>query len=296
MILDDIDSIERILSQLPACIFFKDTKARYVFATQYWRHLNKGSDDGEWTIKGKTDLDIRKDKANAQIAYDVDMKIIETGEGVDYTIKEVTDGEVEYLQIIKQPVRDDAGNIIGIVGLINNVTKQMLLEQKLSEYMVTLKLESETDPLTGISNRRSGELLINNRKEAGMLCLMDVDKFKYVNDNWGHDVGDELLVGIARVLKESFRETDVVIRMGGDEFAVFAPKVETEEVAEMIIKRFFSNLSEMKIEGLSGHKVTVSMGVCFASLTDSYEKLYKKVDETMYVQKKELGGDGYRFT
>ena len=130
MKLDSVEMLERILAEIPSCIFVKDVDCKYVFATHYWKHLN-GSENADFDIAGKTDLDIRKDKENAKKALEADRHIIETGESLDYTIREDTDGVVEYLQIMKRPVRDRDGKIVGIVGLINDITKQMELEEQL---------------------------------------------------------------------------------------------------------------------------------------------------------------------
>ena len=80
----------RMLKALPSLIYLKDTKGRYVFCSQYWSHL-EGVEDPDWTIRGKTDMDIRKDKENARKAYESDLHIVATGKGTSYVIKE--DGE-----------------------------------------------------------------------------------------------------------------------------------------------------------------------------------------------------------
>lgn len=294
MFIEDMDTLERVLMEIPSCIFFKDTECRYVFATHYWKHLNADG-DANWSITGKTDLEIRKDKENALKAMEADKRIIETGESTEYTIREETDGVVEYLQLIKRPVKDADGKIIGIVGLINDVTRQVELEQQLNSYMEVLKIESETDPLTRIFNRRSGQNLIEIRNKPGMFCLFDVDKFKTINDTYGHEVGDEVLIEIGRIMTHSFRGSDIIMRLGGDEFAVFAVGVEDKETATPVIDRFFSHFDEMSIPNLKGHKVTISMGICFTDAHESFKSFYKKADDVMYDRKKNHGGNGYDF-
>ena len=127
-----LSEVERMLKELPACIFLKDTEGRYVFSTQYWNHLDtKG--DPNWTIRGKTDLDIRKDKENARKAMEADQRIIETGEGAEYVIEECQDGVRDYLQLIKRPVHDEDGRTIGIIALINNITDYQLMKMELEE-------------------------------------------------------------------------------------------------------------------------------------------------------------------
>lgn len=116
-----------IISDIPSCIFFKDTELRYQFSSHCWQQLI--SDD----IIGKTDLEIRKDKDNAMLAMAADRNILNTGKGSSYVIKSDIDGEISYLQLIKEPVFDKDGNIIGIVGLINDVTEKTLLEKELRQ-------------------------------------------------------------------------------------------------------------------------------------------------------------------
>ena len=127
-----LTEVEKMLRELPSCIFLKDTEDRYVFSTQYWRHLDTGGDPN-WTIRGKTDMDIRKDKENAKKAMEADRRILETGEGTEYVIQENEDGIKEYLQLIKRPVFDDDGRIKGIIALINNVTDYQLMKQELEK-------------------------------------------------------------------------------------------------------------------------------------------------------------------
>ena len=127
-----LTELERMLKELPACIFLKDAEGKYVFSTQYWNHLDTQGDPN-WTIRGKTDLDIRKDKENARKAMEADRRVLETGEGTEYVIEENQDGVRDYLQLIKRPVYDENGRISGIIALINNITDYQLLKLELEE-------------------------------------------------------------------------------------------------------------------------------------------------------------------
>ena len=184
-----LSELEKMLKALPACIFLKDDEGKYVFSTQYWKHLNT-EDDPNWTIRGKTDLDIRKDKQNALKAMEADKKILQTGEGTDYIIEENSAGVQEFLQLIKRPVFDENGRISGIIALINNVTETQLLR-------IELEKRATTDPLTGLLNKSAAQdlvriLLTNYQKENDRcaLLVLDIDLFKQVNDTFGHAEGD----------------------------------------------------------------------------------------------------------
>ena len=131
-----LSEVEKMLKELPACIFLKDTEGKYVFSTQTWHHLNTGGDPN-WTIRGKTDLDIRKDKENAKKAMDADRKILETDKGTEYVIEENQDGIQDFLQLIKRPVHDENGKVSGIIALINNITDYQRLKQELEKQAKT---------------------------------------------------------------------------------------------------------------------------------------------------------------
>ena len=131
-----LTELERMLKELPSCIFLKDNEGKYVFSTQYWNHLDTQGDPN-WTIRGKTDLEIRKDKENARKAMEADRRILETGEGVEYVIEENQDGIQDYLQLIKRPIYDEEGNVSGIIALINNITDYQLLKMELEKQAKT---------------------------------------------------------------------------------------------------------------------------------------------------------------
>ena len=144
------DTFAKIISKIPSNIFFKDTDLRYRFTSHYWQELNSKD------IVGKTDLDIRKDKENALKAMEADREIIRTGKGCQYEIKSDIDDNERYLELIKEPISDDNGEILGIVGLINDITEKKLMEQQLrevnaSQKMFTASMNHELrSPLNGV--------------------------------------------------------------------------------------------------------------------------------------------------
>ncbi|MCR5666941.1 MAG: diguanylate cyclase [Eubacterium sp.] len=152
---------------------------------------------------------------------------------------------------------------------------------------------SRTDSLTNIMNR-SGEQLIRERIEqniGGMLCLIDVDKFKKFNDTYGHSAGDQVLIEIANGLKRVFRSDDLVVRLGGDEFAVFVSFVVDEEKAEPILDRLIAEIQAIQCEAVEEMPIQISVGVTFYHPEEKveFEDLYKKADEACYEGKKEEG-------
>ena len=167
-------------------------------------------------------------------------------------------------------------------------------QKKLEENLLIL---SETDSLTTICNRRSGEFkvkkaLIEGKK--GLFCLLDANKFKFINDNFGHSTGDKVLIEIANCMKQSFRTSDILIRFGGDEFAIFAPDIEDKKIGTIVLERFMQNINKISISELKNHRISISLGAIIIDSNDTFEEIYKKADSLMYECKKE-GGNIFKF-
>ncbi len=279
---DVVDSLDyrtflKIIHNIPSCIFFKDTQLRYVFCTKHWEQQN--SDD----IIGKTDLEIRVDKENAILAMEADKNIINTGKGCKYIIKSDINGSVSYLELIKEPIFDDNGEVIGIVGLINDVTEKTLFEQKLKEL-------NSTDTLTRLYNRRAGveiiERLLQEQSLDRAFMLIDMNKFKHINDVYGHQVGDLVLREFGLAIKRSLYDNDVALRLGGDEFIIFLSNVQTKEQVESFLNKFFENVDSIHIPDFP-ERITASIGVMIVKETITFDKLYALTDKMMYEAKKQ---------
>ena len=183
--------------------------------------------------------------------------------------------------------RDESGHMTQLLLAIESIDDDKKKQEK-------LRVLSETDRMTGIMNRGSGEQRIREKlstADGGMFCLMDADKFKYVNDTFGHSVGDKVLIAIAHTLKDSFRDSDVVFRLGGDEFAAFAVGVKDSDIGMIIMDRFFKKLDLIDIPELKGHKISVSVGAAFydSETHEPFEKLYERADKGTYQSKKTTG-------
>ncbi len=150
---------------------------------------------------------------------------------------------------------------------------------------------AETDQLTGINNRGSGEKKIRQLLglgKGGMFILFDVDKFKSINDTYGHEAGDKVLIAIADCMKRSFRDRDIVLRLGGDEFAAYVPYVFSRQEGEPIVNRFIESVKKIDLPEIEGRKINISIGVSFFRNEDTYtfDELYKKADSRTYESKK----------
>ena len=278
----DYDTFVQIIHNIPSCIFYKDKDLKYRFTTHYWEQLSCVS------VVGKTDLEIRKDTENAVLAMEMDRKIIQTGKGCQYVIKSDVDGNVTYLELIKEPIFGKDGKVKGIVGLINDVTAQTLMEQRMKEL-------TETDMLTHLLNRRTGteriEEVLEMRSTGMALCLLDLNEFKHINDRYGHQMGDAVLREFGAAIKKSVQPEDIAMRLGGDEFMIFLTDAFSRQVVEHFVDALDKNIGRIEIEGLF-EKVTASIGVQMVQVKSTFDELYAKADIVMYRAKK-LSGRRY---
>ena len=157
-----------------------------------------------------------------------------------------------------------------------------------------LKYLAETDQLTMLNNRGSGEAKIRDMLksgEGGMFVLFDVDRFKSINDNFGHNAGDKVLISIGNAMRKTFREKDIILRLGGDEFAAYTPSICNIEAGKPVVKRLIQAIEKIDLTELSGTTVNISVGAAFYQPDDNYsfEELYKHADSCTYESKKTKG-------
>ena len=158
-----------------------------------------------------------------------------------------------------------------------------------------LSYRAEHDALTGIINRGAFDRLrqfLKGKQSSIALMILDVDRFKQVNDKYGHEMGDKVLKKVAKLLEENFRATDYPARIGGDEFAVIITDA-TEEMKSVIQEKveYINNILLNPEKDMP--KVSLSVGIAFSS-NGFEESLYKKADTALY-KTKENGRCGYTF-
>lgn len=178
--------------------------------------------------------------------------------------------------------------VISLISLVLflslKLRKQVI--SKLEATNKTLRTASETDHLTGIGNRRFLDLRINELK--GQDCdmaflLLDIDHFKEINDNFGHDIGDEILIAISSTLKNLCRSNDLCARIGGEEFVLLCMNI-NEESAYLFAERVRRCIKSMK--STFEPTVTASIGVSTGNMKKaSYDELYKQADIALYLAK-----------
>jgi len=192
-----------------------------------------------------------------------------------------------------RPWGDEASVLVGQVAeQLGFVNQQLIRENELERL-------SATDPLTGLLNRRAFAESLERRlvrqvhaKQDGALLYLDLDNFKQVNDAAGHDVGDEVLKSVARLLQEHIRTADLAARLGGDEFAIYLGSISreaAEQKARMILAKAHSL---QKYSASPDNPLGLSIGIALIDSTshECLDALLKRADSAMYQAKSEGKG------
>ncbi len=195
------------------------------------------------------------------------------------------DGEYSWYRGQYKAVFSPEGKAVRLIGTLTDISAQIDREQE-------LRHQAQQDPLTDVYNR-AGVKLINARLEQisrGILFMLDLDDFKFINDTYGHAAGDKVLVAMGQILKDIFRTDDIVARVGGDEFVAFLSGSDNASMAQEKAQELLDRVRELKLEGIDT-QISVSIGIASApTYGRTFESLSASADEAMYEIKN--GGKG----
>jgi diguanylate cyclase (GGDEF)-like protein len=162
------------------------------------------------------------------------------------------------------------------------------------------KKESETDLLTGLTARIAAQQEIEEHlrtDEHGVMMLLDLDRFKHVNDRLGHQMGDKVLIDVAGDMKKLFRNSDVLSRLGGDEFVVYLRSVPEKNWAEQRAADIVRGIRRWVSNGTINIQITASVGIVMTDMVErSYDALYRAADIAMYTAKGQGGNQALLYT
>ncbi|MEG1314673.1 MAG: diguanylate cyclase [Anaerovoracaceae bacterium] len=173
-----------------------------------------------------------------------------------------------------------------VIKRVQNVMDSAnLLKEVMKKYDTVSRL-AETDQMTGLYNRITAEKIIkekmwNNRNGKNAMIMIDIDNFKPINDTYGHSFGDKMLKNFGALLLRSFRKDDIIIRMGGDEFAVFMSNMASDDIAEKRAKLLMQEL--INKHSNEGVYITCSVGIAISPQHgDNFATLYGNADDALY--------------
>jgi diguanylate cyclase (GGDEF)-like protein len=180
-----------------------------------------------------------------------------------------------------------------IILIISSAIIQEKSDKKRRDAELALLNAARHDSLTGIPNRRwyidlANEILINTKetKAQTYLLMLDIDHFKAVNDQAGHVIGDKVLIAIADTLQKNVRNTDIICRLGGEEFSALLPNSDLES-ALFVAEKIRAEIEKTYIEGYTAKfgKVTTSIGLTQIQKSDSIDDIISRADSALYLAK-----------
>ena len=212
----------------------------------------------------------------------------EDGKSHTFQQTRTTDEGTNYYEITGSPLRNKKGRIMAGIEVVRNISRHKKVHEK-------LKTVALTDELTGLLNRRGFLALaeqqrkVANRSKKGMsLLYLDLDGMKTINDELGHDAGDQALIDTAAILKDNLRESDIIARIGGDEFVVLFSEPLGEEVEDILVDHIEDILKKFNTKNTRDYELLLSMGVAHYDPENQYslDDLLKQADEQMYEDKR----------
>lgn len=279
-----------------------------------WQLALRGNNDGLWDWDIARKVTYRSTAWRRMLGYNedapectADWRTIAHPEDIpriEFELREHLDGKTEqfvceyrvraangeWLWVLDRGrcIRDEQARPIRMAGSQTDITERKILEQRLAT-------EALMDPLTGLPNRRHllaqlDEAFRKARKEGTpfSVAVGDIDRFKAINDTYGHAAGDRVLIAFADILRPCLRFGDFAGRLGGDEFCVFFPRT-TATSARRALERVREQLSEMVFDepGRVPFSVSISFGVAEITLETESERLLDAADQALYRAKQE---------
>ena len=199
--------------------------------------------------------------------------------------------KLEYLdaniyQVISKYVEIDGKPYV--MELINQMNADAVMDEdgrnELIKQLSGYNRELYTDALTGIYNRRYYEERIRNSNMSAGVAMIDLDDFKIYNDTFGHDAGDLVLTTVVGIIKDNIRRTDMLIRMGGDEFLLVMPDIGEQAFADKL-NQIQEKVHSSKVPGYSQLRISVSIGGVLSGIGNTVERAIRKADQFMYQAK-----------
>jgi len=281
--------LNSILEYSPLLISIIDLHGNIVLASHHYKHYREGKQDSQ--IEAITAALWQDGQPPANHAEHSESELAITA----------ADGSEKTYLITRFPLLNQHQNIFSLCAVCTDISARKQAELEMQTQQLRLNYMAFHDSLTGLPNRalfqeRAEHSLAHAQRDNSKVAVMllDLDRFKYINDSFGHDAGDALLKGLSERLVGSVRDADTVARLGGDEFVVVLEGihggVDIRRVAEKLLLATACPIS------LRGHEITctVSIGVSvFPQDGETVEELLKHADVAMY-KAKEAGKNNFK--
>ena len=308
-----------LTKHLPDMLWVKDLDGKYIYVNQAICDSLLMAKDTQEPI-GKDDVffalrerETHKDKPDwhtfGELCFNSDQDVIDNNKAMKFEEWGNVKGKLMYLEVYKAPFYDKDGNIVGTVGAGRDITEMKKVQTDLEESLkilsnqkIQLAYQANHDSLTNLPNRI---LFLDRLKQAIQIgkrynnylavLFIDLDHFKEINDSLGHDIGDKLLVEVAKRMKSVLRASDTLSRFGGDEFTVIVNDINKVEDLSRIIQTIMDLFKKpIKIENNTLY-INMSIGISiYPNDAKEVNDLLKHADAAMY-KAKESGRNTYCF-
>lgn len=279
----DVIVLRALLENTAFSLYVKDREGRILHASKKLLSDLGFTDESE--VIGKNDIELFGKEYGTRTFKD-DEFVISSGKMIAAKSECFAgpNGKENWVSTTKFPLKDDNGKIVGLVGISQEINELRRAEQEL------LRMATH-DPLTSLPNRSFLRNQIHNAIESASfnnkkfaILFIDLDNFKVVNDRFGHSVGDQILMDIARVFEFSVRSSDVVARYGGDEFVILLEGINSVDK----VREISETISENAVQYFIGLHIVAGVSIG-ASLYPDHgqdgEALIKAADKAMYAAK-----------
>ncbi len=308
-----------LTKHLPDMLWVKDLDGKYIYVNQAICDGLLMAKDTQEPI-GKDDVffalrerETHKDKPDwhtfGELCFNSDQDVIDNNKAMKFEEWGNVKGKLMYLEVYKAPFYDKDGNIVGTVGAGRDITEMKKVQTDLEESLkilsnqkIQLAYQENHDSLTNLPNRI---LFLDRLKQAIQIgkrynnylavLFIDLDHFKEINDSLGHNIGDKLLVEVAKRMKSVLRASDTLSRFGGDEFTIIVNYINKVEDLSRIIQTIMDLFKKpIKIENNTLY-VNMSIGISiYPNDAKEVNDLLKHADAAMY-KAKESGRNTYCF-
>lgn len=291
--------LQSLIDTIPDPIFVKDKNHRLVVLNQaYCRFIGLCLEQ----LTSKTDYDLFP-QPEADVFWEQDELVFQTNQQLENEEKFTNARGITYLIATKRSIHKDTSGNLFLVGVIRDITERKFMEETLKKQNAELSHQALHDTLTGLPNRRMFYERLNqslekasSHNELVALLFLDLDGFKLINDNLGHNVGDLLLKAVADRLKGCLRGSDTISRLGGDEFTVILPAIPGKSEAAKVAEKIRDAIVQPFLLEEHTVSVTTSIGISVYPIdAREPEILLNNADIAMF-RAKQFGKNQYRFS
>lgn len=270
--------LKTVINTTDDLIFFKDCKFRYLGCNKsFERFIGKNESE----IIGKDDFELFEEEY-AQLFRENDLAVIKAKRILINEEWVLFETKMILLQTKKIPLQYKKNKNQGILGISRDITQLHEIHERLKE-------EAYHDELTNIFNRKAFNERLKEKFDLYQrynsifsIAMYDIDNFKNINDTFGHDIGDKVLKEMTNEVTLHIRKTDLIFRVGGEEFIIIFPKTLIDEAFE-VVEKIRVSVSRMNI--IENEKITISIGLSQVKEEDDLDSIYERVDKLMYVSK-----------